>query len=47
MCRSIQVCQTLFSMSFYLQVALAVLHDNMDALLSCNDEGEAMTILGR
>ncbi|XP_026185874.1 TBC1 domain family member 9B isoform X1 [Mastacembelus armatus] len=29
------------------QVALAVLHDNMDALLSCNDEGEAMTILGR
>ncbi|XP_042274745.1 TBC1 domain family member 9B isoform X1 [Thunnus maccoyii] len=29
------------------QVALAVLHDNMDALLSCRDEGEAMTILGR
>ncbi|KAM7418268.1 hypothetical protein PAMA_017766 [Pampus argenteus] len=29
------------------QVALAVLHDNMDPLLSCNDEGEAMTILGR
>ncbi|XP_068181430.1 TBC1 domain family member 9B isoform X3 [Antennarius striatus] len=29
------------------QVALSVLHDNMDALLSCNDEGEAMTILGR
>nr|XP_046262457.1 TBC1 domain family member 9B isoform X3 [Scatophagus argus] len=29
------------------QVALAVLHDNMDALRSCNDEGEAMTILGR
>ncbi|KAK2904594.1 TBC1 domain family member 9B isoform X1 [Channa argus] len=29
------------------QVALAVLQDNMDALLSCNDEGEAMTILGR
>ncbi|KAM8733743.1 TBC1 domain family member 9B isoform 1-T1 [Acanthopagrus schlegelii] len=29
------------------QVALAVLHDNMDALLSCSDEGEAMTILGR
>ncbi|XP_028271359.1 TBC1 domain family member 9B [Parambassis ranga] len=29
------------------QVALAVLHDNMDALLSCTDEGEAMTILGR
>uniref|UniRef100_A0A8C5B785 TBC1 domain family, member 9 (with GRAM domain) n=1 Tax=Gadus morhua TaxID=8049 RepID=A0A8C5B785_GADMO len=29
------------------QVALAVLHDNMDALLACNDEGEAMTILGR
>uniref|UniRef100_A0A674PEX8 TBC1 domain family member 9B n=1 Tax=Takifugu rubripes TaxID=31033 RepID=A0A674PEX8_TAKRU len=29
------------------QVALAVLHANMDALLSCSDEGEAMTILGR
>ncbi|KAM9850393.1 TBC1 domain family member 9B isoform 2-T2 [Aulostomus maculatus] len=29
------------------QVALAVLHDNMEALLSCSDEGEAMTILGR
>ncbi|KAM3866703.1 TBC1 domain family member 9B [Diretmus argenteus] len=29
------------------QVALAVLHDNMDALLACSDEGEAMTILGR
>ncbi|XP_037635480.1 LOW QUALITY PROTEIN: TBC1 domain family member 9B [Sebastes umbrosus] len=29
------------------QVALAVLHDSMDALLSCSDEGEAMTILGR
>ncbi|KAM9795001.1 TBC1 domain family member 9B [Neosynchiropus ocellatus] len=29
------------------QVALAVLHDNMDALLSCSDEGEAMTVLGR
>nr|XP_020511177.1 TBC1 domain family member 9B [Labrus bergylta] len=29
------------------QVALNVLHDNMDALLSCSDEGEAMTILGR
>ncbi|XP_019120725.1 TBC1 domain family member 9B [Larimichthys crocea] len=29
------------------QVALAVLHDNMDTLLSCSDEGEAMTILGR
>uniref|UniRef100_A0A3Q3W9X4 TBC1 domain family member 9B n=1 Tax=Mola mola TaxID=94237 RepID=A0A3Q3W9X4_MOLML len=29
------------------QVALAVLHNNMDALLSCSDEGEAMTILGR
>uniref|UniRef100_A0A3B3V273 TBC1 domain family member 9B n=1 Tax=Poecilia latipinna TaxID=48699 RepID=A0A3B3V273_9TELE len=29
------------------QVALAVLHDNMDALLVCSDEGEAMTILGR
>lgn len=30
-----------------LQVALTVLHDNMEALLSCTDEGEAMTILGR
>ncbi|XP_061090909.1 TBC1 domain family member 9B isoform X1 [Conger conger] len=29
------------------QVSLAVLHANMDQLLSCNDEGEAMTILGR
>ncbi|XP_075994456.1 TBC1 domain family member 9B [Genypterus blacodes] len=29
------------------QVALAVLSDNMVALLSCSDEGEAMTILGR
>ncbi|XP_062416437.1 TBC1 domain family member 9B isoform X2 [Pungitius pungitius] len=29
------------------QVALAVLYDNMEALLSCSDEGEAMTILGR
>lgn len=29
------------------QVALAVLYDNMDALLSCSDEGEAMTILSR
>ncbi|XP_028316318.1 TBC1 domain family member 9B-like [Gouania willdenowi] len=29
------------------QVALAVLHENMDALLSCSDEGEAMTVLGR
>uniref|UniRef100_A0A3Q3B5Z4 TBC1 domain family member 9B n=1 Tax=Kryptolebias marmoratus TaxID=37003 RepID=A0A3Q3B5Z4_KRYMA len=29
------------------QVALTVLHDNMEALLSCSDEGEAMTILGR
>ncbi|XP_038554836.1 TBC1 domain family member 9B isoform X1 [Micropterus salmoides] len=29
------------------QVALAVLHDNMDVLLSCSDEGEAMTILAR
>ncbi|XP_019713784.1 TBC1 domain family member 9B isoform X2 [Hippocampus comes] len=29
------------------QVALAVLHDNMDALLACGDEGEAMTVLGR
>lgn len=29
------------------QVALSVLFDNMDALLACNDEGEAMTVLGR
>ncbi|XP_056138734.1 TBC1 domain family member 9B [Lampris incognitus] len=29
------------------QVALTVLHDNMDVLLNCSDEGEAMTILGR
>ncbi|XP_061690467.1 TBC1 domain family member 9B isoform X2 [Syngnathoides biaculeatus] len=29
------------------QVALAVLHDNMNALLACSDEGEAMTVLGR
>ncbi|XP_037531590.1 TBC1 domain family member 9B [Nematolebias whitei] len=29
------------------QVALTVLHDNMEALLSCTDEGEAMTTLGR
>ncbi|XP_034038116.1 TBC1 domain family member 9B isoform X2 [Thalassophryne amazonica] len=29
------------------QVALAVLDDNMDALLSSSDEGEAMTVLGR
>ncbi|XP_041706703.1 TBC1 domain family member 9B isoform X1 [Coregonus clupeaformis] len=29
------------------QVALAVLHANMDTLLGCTDEGEAMTILGR
>ncbi|XP_061541189.1 TBC1 domain family member 9B isoform X1 [Phycodurus eques] len=29
------------------QVALAVLHNNMDALLACSDEGEAMTVLGR
>uniref|UniRef100_A0A8C7CVP7 TBC1 domain family member 9B n=1 Tax=Oncorhynchus kisutch TaxID=8019 RepID=A0A8C7CVP7_ONCKI len=29
------------------QVALAVLHANMDTLLDCTDEGEAMTILGR
>nr|XP_061793342.1 TBC1 domain family member 9B-like [Nerophis lumbriciformis] len=29
------------------QVALAVLHDNTDALLACVDEGEAMTVLGR
>ncbi|XP_039629902.1 TBC1 domain family member 9B isoform X1 [Polypterus senegalus] len=29
------------------QVSLAVLHSNMESLLNCNDEGEAMTILGR
>ncbi|MBN3278746.1 TBC9B protein, partial [Polyodon spathula] len=29
------------------QVSLAVLHANMDQLLGCSDEGEAMTILGR
>ncbi|XP_023698740.1 TBC1 domain family member 9B isoform X1 [Paramormyrops kingsleyae] len=29
------------------QVSLAVLHANMEQLLACNDEGEAMTILGR
>ncbi|KAL6474061.1 hypothetical protein MHYP_G00176220 [Metynnis hypsauchen] len=29
------------------QVSLAVLHANMEQLLSCTDEGEAMTILGR
>ncbi|XP_076861909.1 TBC1 domain family member 9B isoform X2 [Brachyhypopomus gauderio] len=29
------------------QVSLAVLHANMDQLLACTDEGEAMTILGR
>ncbi|XP_062333172.1 TBC1 domain family member 9B isoform X1 [Osmerus eperlanus] len=29
------------------QVSLAVLHANMDHLLSCSDEGEAMTVLGR
>ncbi|TSK45889.1 TBC1 domain family member 9B [Bagarius yarrelli] len=29
------------------QVSLAVLHANMEKLLNCNDEGEAMTILGR
>ncbi|KAM9311308.1 TBC1 domain family member 9B [Gastrophryne carolinensis] len=30
-----------------LQLSLAVLQANMDALLNSNDEGEAMTILGR
>uniref|UniRef100_A0A5F9CXE4 E3 ubiquitin-protein ligase RNF130 n=1 Tax=Oryctolagus cuniculus TaxID=9986 RepID=A0A5F9CXE4_RABIT len=30
-----------------LQVALAVLDANMEQLLGCNDEGEAMTVLGR
>uniref|UniRef100_A0A8B9GYX7 TBC1 domain family member 9 n=1 Tax=Astyanax mexicanus TaxID=7994 RepID=A0A8B9GYX7_ASTMX len=29
------------------QVSLAVLHANMEQLLACTDEGEAMTILGR
>ncbi|XP_056625377.1 TBC1 domain family member 9B isoform X1 [Triplophysa dalaica] len=29
------------------QVSLAVLHANMDQLMACSDEGEAMTILGR
>lgn len=30
-----------------LQVALAVLDANMEQLLGCSDEGEAMTVLGR
>nr|XP_019572501.1 PREDICTED: TBC1 domain family member 9B isoform X1 [Rhinolophus sinicus] len=30
-----------------LQVALAILDANMEQLLSCSDEGEAMTVLGR
>ncbi|XP_032952097.1 TBC1 domain family member 9B isoform X2 [Rhinolophus ferrumequinum] len=30
-----------------LQVALAILDTNMEQLLSCSDEGEAMTVLGR
>uniref|UniRef100_A0A8C6GD42 Rab-GAP TBC domain-containing protein n=1 Tax=Mus spicilegus TaxID=10103 RepID=A0A8C6GD42_MUSSI len=30
-----------------LQVALAVLDANVEQLLDCNDEGEAMTVLGR
>lgn len=30
-----------------LQVALAVLDANMEQLLDCSDEGEAMTVLGR
>lgn len=30
-----------------LQVALAVLDANMEQLLNCSDEGEAMTVLGR
>ncbi|KAL2077279.1 hypothetical protein ACEWY4_026783 [Coilia grayii] len=29
------------------QVSLAVLHANMEQLMACHDEGEAMTILGR
>ncbi|XP_066572781.1 TBC1 domain family member 9B isoform X2 [Amia ocellicauda] len=29
------------------QVSLAVLHANMEQLLACSDEGEAMTVLGR
>ena len=30
-----------------LQVALAILDANMEQLLGCGDEGEAMTVLGR
>lgn len=30
-----------------LQVSLAILDANMDKLLNCCDEGEAMTVLGR
>lgn len=30
-----------------LQVALAILDANMEQLLGCSDEGEAMTVLGR
>ena len=33
--------------SLLFQVSLAVLHANMEQLLDCTDEGEAMTILGR
>lgn len=32
---------------FILQVSLAILDANMEKLLQCCDEGEAMTILGR
>lgn len=32
---------------FILQVSLAILDANMEKLLQCSDEGEAMTILGR
>lgn len=30
-----------------LQVSLAILDANMEKLLNCSDEGEAMTVLGR
>jgi len=32
---------------FILQVSLAILDANVEKLLQCCDEGEAMTILGR
>lgn len=37
----------MIDISLLLKVSLAVLHANMEQLLSCTDEGEAMTILGR